>query len=209
MKIFTDKYSKILKSFNATFKFSSNKVSKTSLNCISEFENLKEFKLQFISLDITEPIDDCLSLIGQKCTKLLKLHLILNFSFLTTDRFFKIFSEFKAIKKLKIRLSEAKVLSGSVECFKHCKQLIELDIIYPELREDFFANIASFVPKLQYLYIETRKQFSDSFILNNSFHTLKYMQEVRLIVNNNQERTYHDKFWYFNKALSDRMGSNK
>ena len=56
------------------------------------------------------------------------------------------------------------VLSGSVECFKHCKQLNELDIDYRKLREDFFANIASFVPKLQLLKIKSDQQFSDTFI---------------------------------------------
>ena len=48
-------------------------------------------------------------------------------------------------------------MSGNVECFKHCKQLIDIDINYPELTEDFFANIASFVPKLQSLQISTNK----------------------------------------------------
>ena len=209
MKILSDKYSKTLKSFNAWFMYGSRERVIRGVNCISEFENLKELKLEFMATEIREPIDDCFILIGQKCSKLLKLDLNFNFSFYISDRFYNIFSEFKAIKKLKLHLPEGKVLSGSVECFEHCKQLYEIIIYHYKLTEDFFINIETFVPNLRHLYIETRKQFSDTFISNNSFQTMEYIQRVRLIVHNYEERKVHKKFWYFNKALSDRKGRKK
>ena len=72
---------------------------------------------------------------------------------------------------------------------------------YPELRDDFFANIASFVPKLKSLRIGTRKQYSDSFI--NSFYSMKNIQRVSLIGNNTPIKSY-TKYWYFGKCLTFR-----
>ena len=149
-----------------------------------------------LSVTIEKPIDDCLSLIGQKCNKLLKLDLDIYSPIPISDRLFYRFSEFKAIEKLKINVLQHIVLSGSVECFKHCKQLKVLDIENPKLREDFFANIDSFVPKLQSLKITTNESFSDSFI--NSFHSMKSIQKVIL-----HGEVYID--WYFGKCLSDVM----
>ena len=112
--------------------------------------------------------------------------------------------EFKSIRNLKINLNHYLLLSGSVECFKHCKQLKHLDINYDELREVFFANIASFVPKLRFLKIETRKQFSDSFI--DSFNQMKNIQKVKLI---NYKELNSSKSWYFFKGSSEVMSSQK
>ena len=120
-----------------------------------------------------------------------------------SDRFFDIFKEFKAIKKLKINLDTNRVLSGSVESFKHCKQLIKVDISANQLREDFFANIASFVPKLQLLRINTRKQYTDSFI--NHFHPMKNIQRVILTFYNKEIRRRSQKDWYFGKSLIEVM----
>ena len=166
---------------------------KTCIECIARFENLKELGLTITGSDITEPIDDCLSLIGQKCNKLLELDLSIKSSVPISDRFFDVFTHFKAIKKLKIELQDNIVLSGSVECFKHCKQLIELDITYPELREDFFTNIATFVPKLQSLRIKTSEQYSDSLI--EEFKSMKNIQKVELL-NSDETKT---QIWYFIK----------
>ena len=88
-------------------------------------------------------------------------------------------------------------LSGSVECFKHCKQLIELDINYCELREDFFANIASFVPKLQSLRITTEQQFSKTFV--NSFPPMKSMKELNLTVRSEDDQIVYQKSRSFGK----------
>ena len=175
---------------------------KTCIECIARFENLKELTLNLFTLKATKPIDDCLSLIGQKCNKLLKLDLIILTNSAITDRFFASFSEFKALKKLKIELFNNE-WSGSVECFKHCKQLIELEINYPELREDFFANIATFVPKLKFLRIKTRIKYSDSFI--DSFQTMKNILRIDYLVTKRYDKIISTKYWFFGKHLSQVM----
>ena len=194
------KCSQTIKTLNVTFSHLMAEDLKTDIELISRFENLKELSLnlRYINIHYSEPIDDCLSLIGQKCNKLLKLDLIFDKSVPITDQFFEIFSEFKSIKKLKINIMPKNKLSGSVECFKHCKQLIDLDINYDELREDFFANIASFVPKLQSLHIRTDNRFSDSFI--NNFNSMKNIQIFNHIYGNQ-----YDSNWYFGKSVSEVM----
>ena len=172
---------------------------KTCIDCISRFENLKQLELHFLRLKTTEPIDDCLSLIGRKCTKLLKLNLYIHSSVLISVPLIKTFCELKAIKKLIINFKYKTVLSGSIECFKHCKQLIELDIFCDKLTEDFFTNIQLFVPKLQTLRIETTEQFSDTFI--DSFHSMKFIQKVILFNRFDENR----KKYYFGKSLSEVM----
>ena len=173
---------------------------KTCIKCIARFENLKELTLSFNELKTKQPIDDCLSLIGQKCTKLLKLDLSIFSEVPISKRFFTLFSEYKAIKKLNIHLKYDIEVKGSVEAFKHCKQLKHLDITYGKLTEDFFANIASFVPKLQFLRIISRNTFSDSFI--DLFQSMKNIQNVYLLVNQN---IFPKKYWYFGKSLSEVM----
>ena len=126
-----------------------------------------------------EPIDESLSLIGQKCTKLSKLDLSIEEEVPISERFFDVISEFKAIQKLSVELYNNTVLSGSVECFKHCKQLYDIDITSPALTEDFFANMETFVPKLKTLRIGRKNQFSNSFI--NSFKTTKICLTVLTI----------------------------
>ena len=88
-------------------------------------------------------------------------------------------------------------MKGSVKAFKDCLQLKELDIHYDGLTEDFFANIASFVPKLQFLRISTGKDFSDSFI--DSFQSKKDIK--RVIISKN--------YYYFGKCLSEVLLSPK
>ena len=98
-------------------------------------------------------------------------------------------------------------MSGSVECFKLCKQLNELDITYDKLREDFFTNIASFVPNLKYLWIERDKQFSNSFI--DSFHLIKNIQKVKFSLKNHSYSNIElYKKWYFGKCVSEVMLSH-
>ena len=198
MKILSDKYSKTMKTLNVFLNDMTEEDLKTCIEYICRFENLRELILSIYSFIIEEPIDDCLSLIGQKCNKLLKLDLRIDV--VITDQFFISLSTFKAIKKLNLRLFNSTVVKASVECFKHCKQLKHLDIHYPELREDFFANIASFVPKLQLLQISTEKEYSDSFI--DSFHSMINIRKVFLF------RCYKPipkKYWYFGKCLSEVM----
>ena len=178
IKILLDKYSQTMKTLNLWFYCIRIEELKTCIEYISRFENLKELKINIQSMRTTEPIDDCLSLIGQKCNKLLKLELTIDKEVPISDRFFTSFTKFKAIKKLKINLPKNTVVKGSVECFKHCKQLKKLHINYPKVTENFFANIASFVPKLQSLCIRAETQFSESFV--DTFPPMKSMQKLNL-----------------------------
>ena len=216
MKILSDKYRQTMKTLNVGLTGLTAEELKTCIECIARFENLKELRLDIKGLNISEPIDHVFKLIGRKCTKLLKFKLRIYESLLIFDRFFDLFYDFKAIKKLLIILPHNSVyfvsntvLSGSVECFKNCKQLIELDIDYPELREDFFVNIDTFVPKLQSLRIQTDKQFSDSFIELFLFN--KYMKNIFLTFYFSEKRDsdYNHKSWSFNKCLSDVRTSRK
>ena len=133
---------------------------------------------------------------------MVKLDLDISSFTLLSNNFLALFSEFKSIKILNIRLTNNRVLSGSVECFKHCKQLKHLDINYPELREDFFANIASFVPKLQSLCIQSHKQFFDSFI--NCFQSMKNLKFVFHFIYISGKQDLNN-CWYFGKCLSEMM----
>ena len=203
MKVLSDKYSQTLKTLKVPFKKLTIEELKTCIDCISRFENLTELKLRIQDFNSKDPIDDCLSLIGQKCTKLLKLELLFYYSVPISKRFFNIFTQFKALKRLKIMFLEKTVIEGSVECFKHCKQLKELDINYSHLTEEFFANIELFVPKLQLLRTESHELFSDSFI--DLFHSLKSIQKVTSLGLYEEYEAYYFKDWYFGKCLSEVM----
>ena len=102
MQILVNKYSKTMKRLNVEFGKLTEEELKKCIECISRFQNLRQLELKFYSYPITEqPIDDCLSLIGQKCTKLLKLDLIIiNDSIPISDRFFDVFTHFKTLKNL-------------------------------------------------------------------------------------------------------------
>ena len=97
--ILSDKYSQTLNTSLQTSFFDLTEELKTCIECIARFENLKELELDFINFEGIQPIDDCLSLIGQKCNKLLKLDLSIFSSDPITDRFFDALSEFEVIKK--------------------------------------------------------------------------------------------------------------
>ena len=206
MIILSDNYSQSMKKFEACLYELTAEQLKTCSDCISRLENFNELKFEFTKMEIEEPIDDCLSLIGQKCNKLLKLDLRICYNVKISQQFFTIFSNFKVIKELSLSLpyNINTVLSRSVECFKHCKQLKHLDITYPGLREHFFANIASFVPKLQFLWITTEIQFSESFV--DSFPPMKSMLHLNLTLNNPsigyQNDRYFPKYHSKNKCLS-------
>ena len=196
IKIFCDKYNKTLKTLDVKLSELTSDQLKTHIDCISRFENLQSLTLDFRLLLPNEPIDDYLILIGQKCNKLLKLDLSINCLTPKTDRLFDALSEFKTIKKLKFYfLQIEEQINGSVECFKHCKQLNELDIQYNALREDFFINIEKFVPKLQTLKIESNQQYSDSF--QRPFHSMKNIQSVELMDKNRSQK----RIWYFRKRF--------
>ena len=202
MKILSDKYSQTMKILNVMLLKMTAEELKTCIECIARFENLKELKIRLKSI-VSQSIDDCLSLIGQKCTKLLKLQFNDYCWAAKSDQICIAIYKFTTIKVFRIYLPKNTVLSESVECFKHCKQLIELYISYDELTEDFFANIASFVPKLKTLRIRTEKQYSDSFI--NSFHSMKNLQKVEIALR--YVLNFHSEYktWYFGKSLLEVM----
>ena len=163
---------------------------KTCIEYICRFENLRKLTLDLIFCETTEAIDDCLSLIGQKCNKLLRFQFI-NYCFTTrSDQFFNSIVEFKAI--LSINFRNNTVLSGSVECFKHCKQLKQLDIDCSELTEHFFANSDTFIPKLRSLRIKNEKEFSDSFI--ESFLLMKN-QKIKILLRYSITECLNYKTW--------------
>ena len=203
LKILSDKYSLSMKTLNLKFDYLKAEELKTCIDCLSRFENLRQLTLSFDYSNDRELIDESIGLIGRKCTKVFELDLRIKGPVLISDRFFTVLPNFKAIKKIKLYFPYIKSIDGSVECFKHCKQLNELDINYPQITEDFFTNIASFVPKLQSLRIKNHKHFSDSFI--NSFHSMKSVQKVVHIVDRDILERKHFKIWYFGKSLSEVM----
>ena len=191
LKTMSDKYCQTMKTFKVRLISLTAEELKTCIEYISRFENSLQLELRLDSLKTTEPIDDCLSLIGQKCCKLLKLDLRIHESIPISDRFFATFPEFKAIKKLRIDLPHDLVFTGSVECFD-CKQPNELHIDYNGLTEDFFTEIASHLPKLRFLYIYTIKEY---FVGScNSFLSMKNIQKIE----NNSKKS-----WYFGKCLTE------
>ena len=202
MMKFTDKYSQTIKTLNVSFEDMTGEELKTSTESITRLENLTQLTLTFNSQN-TEPINESIALIGRKCIKLLKFKIIFRGKFIINDQFFDTISEFKTIKKLKIDLPLDKEVKASVECFKHCKQLIDLTIRYPNVTENFFKGVETFLPQLKSLLIFTDKRFSDSFI--NNFLSMKIIEKVILYKNN----TYINpiKSWFFGKYLSEVMSS--
>ena len=207
MKIFSDKYKKTMKNICFdVFQLNAKELNEF-IECISSLENLRSLTVSIATDRINEPIDDCLSLIGRKCTKLLKLDLRIHGSALISHRLFDVFNQLKVIKKLKIESKDNRVLSGSVECFRDCKQLYDIDLTLDELNDDFFSNMGSIFPQLQRLRISTNRSISDSFV--NSLHSRKSIVKVSLFVFNEPNNTYYKKCWYFGKRLFEVKASPK
>ena len=110
----SDDYSQTIKTLNVDLdlNYMTDDVLKICFDCICQFENLRQVKL----IRANDVKDESLSMIGQKCTKLLKLDLDFDDSSPKNIEFFVSFSEFKAIKKLKIRLYNNIKVKASVEC---------------------------------------------------------------------------------------------
>ena len=197
MKILSDKYRQTLKTLGLKIRFyDMNDKEKKAFSQNFRFNDLRKLSLALNFSGSGQPIVECLSMVGQNCPKLSDLTII---SLSMFKNYFTIFSEFKAIEKLNIMFFIGND-NENIEYFKHCPHLKELDIFYPELREDVFTNIQSFLPKLQSLRIQTKNEFSDSFI--DSFHSMKSIQKV-MVFNQNDEN--HKKFYYFGKSLSEVM----
>ena len=73
-------------------------------------------------------------------------------------------------------------MSRSFKCFKHCKQF---NINYTELREDFSANIAYFVHKLQLLRIETSRQHHNNITTISQQHHNNILIHSLICLNEN------------------------
>ena len=74
-KSLCDMYCRTMKTLDVLFCDLTEEELKTCIECIARFENLQSLTLFIDRLQTIVPIDDYLSLIGQKCTKLLKLYL--------------------------------------------------------------------------------------------------------------------------------------
>ena len=189
MKILSDKYSQTMKTLLLSLEDLTAKEVKTCVEFISRFKNLRQLQL---TCSFIEQIDKHLSVIGQKLSKLLQFVVIISDSVPISYRFFNVFTHFKTIRKLSITVIQNTVLSGSVQCLKHCTYLYELEIFYLELTEAFFTNVYSVVPKLQFLIFSTREVFSDSFI--DSFRSMKRLRRVEHhIIDFNIERNFNKK----------------
>ena len=203
-----DKYNHILKTLKITFENLKAEELKTCVECICGLENLQSLKLSFESVDDSEePIDESIALIGQKCNKLLEFDLTIYNRTPISNRFFDVFTHFKVIENLNIFLWHNIAMNGSVESFKHCKQLIDLNLQIPELSEDFFIDIKSSLPKLKFLIISLEKEFSDSFI--DAFQSMKNLQYLYILYNNKEKKTTLVKDWCFGKRLSELMSTSK
>ena len=206
MKILSDKYSQTMKTLLLSLEDLTAEEVKTCVECICRFKNLRKLKLIFLWPQITQPLDVWLSLISQKCSKLLKLYIFMDHSIPISDHFFDVFHHFKTIRRLSVMLGQhTVVLSGSVQCFKHCTELYELSIAYHEMPEDFFKNVESFVPKLQFLQIYNKIEFSDAFI--DSFRSMKFLKNFNHSVFDMNTERHQTKCWYFGKSLSEVMSS--
>ena len=201
-----DKYSQSLKTLKVSFDYLKEEELKSCVDCICTLKNLKSLELSIDSVHNShKPIDESIALIGQKCTKILKFDLIIKESVPISNRFFDIFTHFKSLTKLKIVLRHKTVMNGSVESFKHCKQLIDLSLKFSELSEDFFIDIESFVPKLQLLDISSKKWFSES--MANSFTKMNNLQNVYIAYDS--EEAENIMVWYFGKHLYEVMSRSE
>ena len=104
-KILTDKYSRTLKTLNVSLWRMTEEELNKCIESISRLKNLRQLKLEIGEIRTTEPLDDCLSLISQKCNKLLKLDLCIEKEVQLSEKFFDMFYNFETIRELKIELS--------------------------------------------------------------------------------------------------------
>ena len=86
MKILLDKYSQTLNTLNVRFGRVTEEHLKTCVDCICRLEKLKRLEIIFNSRDNTEHIVNSLSLIGQKCTKLLEFEFHIRLPIPITER---------------------------------------------------------------------------------------------------------------------------
>ena len=156
------------------------------MTLISRFESLESLGIEVINLMTeVEPIDECLKLLANKCTKLRELRLRTTNSLIISDNIFFSLSEFRSLERLIFNSTLMGHLYGSVECLKHMTRLKHLSIDYSQLTEDFFANIQTLLPNVQSLDINipnigynSIKSFVESLQSINRFNILKELSSM-------------------------------
>ena len=187
MKLFVAKYGKNLKKVRFRLSHLTSNDLHKCLSLISRFEALESLGIDISSIkqDKTnvEPIDECLKLLADKCTKLRELRLKTNDSSIISDNFFFSLSEFRSLERLVFNsILKGQHLNGSVECLKHMTRLKHLTINYRELTIEFFSNIHIFVPNIQNLNLNIRL-IEDKYI-NRFVKSLRTMKCIERVVFN-------------------------
>ena len=191
LEILNTKYGKTLKGLKIGFFELSSDELKTCFAHISRFESLEslELELEFLNLNSEEPIDGCLKLLANKCTKLTELRFE-TYQPIIFNRIFFSFSEFRSLERLVLDFGDiTEKLEGSVECLKHMTRLKHLSITYSQLTPDFFANIQSILPNIPFLEINTNPSKVDLF--KKVVESLQTMKCIERVVINSIKQFYY------------------
>ena len=196
-KKFCEKYSNALTFINVVLCFITDQEVEECLLSISQLKNLEKLNICFGNLQ-SEPSLDGLAMIGHKCTKISKLNLVLTAYAQISEEIFDILSAFKSLRSLSI-LGKFISSKGGIKKLYWCSQLRHLRIINTLLDKDFFVDIATTLPNLRTLHINTGQIFSESFI--KPFLSMKFIEKVihRIDYRNS---IYSDE-WYFGKQLRE------
>ena len=182
---FVAKYGKSLKVVRFNLRNLTSEDLHKSLALISHLESLESLVMEILSFETNvKPIDECIRLLANNCTKLRNLCLKTNESCLMSDNIFFSLSDFRSLERLVFNYQyKSGHLNRSVECLKNMTRLNNLSIIHSQLTKDFFANIQTILPNLQYLFIRS-KCFTDNSIkaFTESLQTMKYLE--RVVINN-------------------------
>ena len=171
---------KVLRRFGSTLNHLSSDDLHKCLTLISRFESLESLRIDIFSVETNaEPIDECLKLLANKCTKLRELR----FKTICPTVFFNnIFSlsEFRSLERLVFKSTYmTRHFNGSVEYLKDMTRLKHLSISYPELTEDFFANIQTLLPNIQSLDINIPNIDDNTIkLFVESLQSMKYIERV-------------------------------
>ena len=195
LKILTEKYAKSLKKLeiNIITTDMNETQLKTCLQQISCFDNLRSLELKIERSDANiDTIDQSIALLVRKCSQLKTFELVIHNSSLISEHFLSSLSELKSIEKLIVDFKRVTKNIGDIDCLRQCSQLKTLIITHDRLNEEFFANIATILPKLQLLDIRTNENIGDAFL--TSLHSMLSLQQI--IVNKKR-------FFYFHKYLEN------
>ena len=182
------KYGKSLKKLTFRLIDLSLEDLKTFFAHISCFECLESLQFQNVIRTKFVAIDDCLQTLAKNCTKLKKFVFYPFFSE-TSNRLLLALSEFRSLERLLINFDyKTQKLEGSVECLNPVTRLKHFFIGHSGLTEDFFANIETILPNLQFLKIESPKIFGQS--LKSFTESLQSMKSIERVVVNDSKFYY-------------------